>query len=57
MGSSDLITCPRCKSRILQRINRSPLVKTFLGFLPIRSYQCLSCLSTFLSVRKRAKVQ
>jgi DNA-directed RNA polymerase subunit RPC12/RpoP len=35
--------CPKCKHGILDRIPRGTVVKSFLGFLPLRRYICYRC--------------
>jgi hypothetical protein len=49
MSLSAKVCCPRCKSNQVHRVKRSTLVKKFLGFLPLRRFQCLNCLSTFVA--------
>ena len=45
--NSSAICCPKCESGHIRRIPRSLLIKHFLGFIPLRRYQCLSCLTSF----------
>ncbi len=48
VNNTNAICCPKCKCDAVRRVPRPVLVKSLLGFLPLRRYQCLSCLSTFM---------
>jgi hypothetical protein len=37
--------CPKCRKGLLdERVPRAALVKTFLGFLPLKRYLCRKCM-------------
>jgi hypothetical protein len=54
-SSSVTVCCPKCKCDVVRRVPRPALVKSLFGFVPLRRYQCLSCLSTFAGPVVNAK--
>jgi ribosomal protein L37AE/L43A len=47
INNSSTVCCPKCESGHIRRVRRPLFVKQFLSFIPLRRYQCLSCLLTF----------
>ncbi|WP_342648470.1 hypothetical protein [Mucilaginibacter sp. CSA2-8R] len=47
INNSSTVCCPKCESGHIRRVRRPLFVKQFFNFIPLRRYQCLSCLSTF----------
>lgn len=56
INNSSNVCCPKCESWHIHRVPRPLLVKRLLSFIPLRRYQCLSCLTTFAAPKIKREV-
>jgi DNA-directed RNA polymerase subunit RPC12/RpoP len=47
IGKGAVVICPKCDSKYCERIKRSGWVKTFLPWLNLKRYRCITCSSRF----------